>query len=161
MFTSKPSPRSKASISNTVDESSPEMETPDVSLIQGPVPTRPSPPPSQSATCQFPLLPAFPAWVSIRLSCPPLRPSCPPWEHTPVSFPRARGGEGREPACPGMCLLSACWAELSAVQDACQIPALTVQQGHGPWGCFPAVCLCLWLPCRRESLGNCPNSPLL
>ena len=110
-------------------------------LLQGPVPTRPTPSPSQSATCRFPLLPAFPAWVSMHLSCPPLRPSCPPWEHTPVSFPRAWGGEGREPTCPGTWLLSACWAELRAVRMPARSQLSRFYRGTGPGGASQ-LCVC-------------------
>ena len=97
MFTSKLLPRREASIPKAVGESSPELGTPDVALMEHTVPTRPTPPPSQSATCWCPLLlPLLPGSPRTSHSCPRSAAVLPAMEaHTSV-LPRAWGGEGRE-----------------------------------------------------------------
>lgn len=158
MFTSKLLPRPEASIPQAVGKSSPEPGTPDVALLEHTVPTRPTPPPSQSAACWCLLL-ALPAWASTHLSLlSPLQPSCPPWKYMPVSCSR-----------PG---------EVKAESFLSWVVVVTrlldhAQFSSGPppdprscvsWalGCLPAVCLCLWFPrSQEESLGNSPNSLLV
>lgn len=97
VFTSKPLPRREASIPKAVGESSPELGTPDVALLEHTVPTRPTPPPSQSAACWCPLLlPLLPGSPRTSHSCPRSAAVLPTMEaHTSV-LPRAWGGEGRE-----------------------------------------------------------------
>ena len=90
-------PRHEASIPKAVGESSPELGAPDVALLEHTVPTRPTPPPSQSAKCWCPLLlPLLPGSPRTSHSCPRSAPVLPAMEaHTSV-LPRAWGGEGRE-----------------------------------------------------------------
>lgn len=94
MFTSKLLPCPEASIPKAVSESSPEPGTPDVALLEHTVPTRPTPPPSQSAACWCPLF--LPGSPCTSHSCPLSAAVLPAMEAHASVLLQAWGGEGRE-----------------------------------------------------------------